>query len=532
MNNAQNHNQSQSAKSPLRGDLEGLHRMLLNERRVNGLFNALIRSVSEELRKWKETGNRNVWVRNTTIENRINRLLADFERQLEKLIKDGQLESWRLANGKNDDLVSRYIRGLAVSDIARNGMFLHNMQAFSAFQSRVENGMNLSDRVWKITEQTKENLELYLKSGIATGRSAAGISRDIRQLLDDPDKRFRRVRDENGNLVPSQPMKNYHPGAGKYRSAYKNALRLTATEINRAYCEADAERWQQLDFVLGYEVHRSRSAKDECKVCDALVGKYPKEFTFIKWHPFCICFAVPVLMNDRDFAEYLKTGKVPPDAYITDIPESAREFFENNPKFVEKSFVGQLNFENGDVNKPMFGSQQISGVNQKEKLPFDKYEGKFVEIDKKTAIEKLQNLSDREESYSFLKDGTVYHKTGGKTSVNFTSEERKLFKDADLYHSHPFFGIMPLSKNDIRFLLQNNLNSINAVAGNTQYRMSRTHRTEFNVGRFNEFYEKITKDMSESTVWFRRDANDFYNAVNTAIAREFGMTYTIREIPK
>ena len=350
-------------------DQQHIQRMLLYERRVNNLYNALIRSVSEELKKWKYTENSNVWVRNAEIERKIDRLLAEFESELEKLIKDGQLESWRLSNEKNDNLVSQYIRGLAVNDLVRNGMFLQNMSAFTAFQNRVENGLTLSQRVWNITDQTKKNFELYLKSGIAAGRSAAGISRDIRQLLNDPDKRFRRVRDKNGKLVPSQPMKNYHPGQGKYRSAYKNALRTAATEINRAYRTADLERWRQLDFVLGYEVRRSPRVTEPCKICDPLVGRYPKDFSFVGWHPFCICIAVSIRMNDKDFAEYLRTGKVPPGKHITDIPKSAKDFFANNPKFVENSMVGKLNFEVGNVNKPIFGSRQnVENLTWQEKI--------------------------------------------------------------------------------------------------------------------------------------------------------------------
>ncbi|MBR3455746.1 MAG: hypothetical protein IKH26_10515 [Bacteroidaceae bacterium] len=40
-------------------------------------------------------------------------------------------------------------------------------------------------------------------------------------------------------------------------SSYKNARRLAATECNTAYRTADHERWQQMDFVVGQEVHLS-----------------------------------------------------------------------------------------------------------------------------------------------------------------------------------------------------------------------------------------------------------------------------------
>ena len=71
-------------------------------------------------------------------------------------------------------------------------------------------------------------------------------------------------------------MKDYHPGQGVYRSAYKNALRTSATTTNTAYRSADYERWSKQDFILGIEIHRSANNRGPCKICDAMVGKYPK----------------------------------------------------------------------------------------------------------------------------------------------------------------------------------------------------------------------------------------------------------------
>ena len=65
------------------------------------------------------------------------------------------------------------------------------------------------------------------------------MSRDVCGYLRNPDKLFRRVRDKHGNLRLSKAAKAYHPGRGVYRSSYRNALRLTATENNMAYRTAD-----------------------------------------------------------------------------------------------------------------------------------------------------------------------------------------------------------------------------------------------------------------------------------------------------
>ena len=181
--------------------------------------------------------------------------------------------------------------------------------------------MDLSQKVWKYTEQYKENIEDCLSVGIEQGTSATKLSRQIRQYLNKPNKLFRRVRDEHGQLRLSKNAKAYHPGAGVYRSSYKNALRLTRTEINMAYRYADYERWKDMDFVLGVKIQLS-DAHPEYDICDILQGDYPKEFKFGGWHPHCLCFATPILQSEDDFI----AGKEPKP--IKELPQNFKDWYE------------------------------------------------------------------------------------------------------------------------------------------------------------------------------------------------------------
>lgn len=335
-------------------DQKHLARLFVQEQRVSVLFNALIHSISPELRKWRENNqNASVWVRNAAIERLIDLRLNEFQSEFKKLIDTNMVSSWDASTVKNDKLVRDYIQALSLKQVVVDGFFNRNLEALNAFQKRVDNGFTLSDRVFQTAQNTKQQLEFYLKSGIGTGQSADQISRDIRQLLQDPDKRFRRVRNDAGKLIPSQPMKDFHPGQGVYRSAYKNAVRLASTETNLSYRLADASRWQQLDFVLGFEVKRSRNA-EPCVVCDALVGKYPKSFIFPGWHPFCICVATPILMTQENSAKYFlakyskKYGAQYKPDYVTEIPIAARKFIDNNPNFAQNSYAGKFNFQHNE----------------------------------------------------------------------------------------------------------------------------------------------------------------------------------------
>lgn len=323
-------------------DKKHLQRVLAQEQQVNALFNHFIRLLSPEMRKWKDSGKSgSVWVRNSAVENRINSHLQEFQVSLEKMITQNQKEAWMDAITKNDVIVEQYVKDMALSSTVKSGLFKRNLEGLTALQKRVDDGMNLSQRVWNITEQTKGHVEFFLESGIAQGRSAEAIGRDFRQLLNNPDKRFRRVRNNEGKLMLSQPMKDYHPGMGVYRSSRMNALRLASTETNMGYRMSDAERWKQMDFVLGYEVRRSANAHP-CPICDSLKGKYPKEVKFSGFHPFCICYAVPVVMEKEQFADFLLHDTLAANP-IQDIPRIAKKYLETNPRYLKDSFFTKIN---------------------------------------------------------------------------------------------------------------------------------------------------------------------------------------------
>ncbi|MCS3083669.1 toxin glutamine deamidase domain-containing protein [Bacteroides sp. SL.2.06] len=258
-----------------------------------------------------------------------------------------QKDGWERAERKNDDFISLFIKGMSISSATKDGMFTHSLSAFEALKNDIDsNGLKLSDRVWYITQQTKSQLEFYLDSSVVAGRNSNGISSDIRQILQNPQKRFRRIRNEKGELVLSQPMKDYHPGQGVYRSAYKNALRTSATTTNTAYRSADYERWSKQDFILGIEIQRSANNRGPCKICDAMIGKYPKTFKFTGFHPFCICFATPITMEPENFADFLLNDTVPKEQVITDIPQGAKDFVRENKDGLQSAFWYKDNFTN------------------------------------------------------------------------------------------------------------------------------------------------------------------------------------------
>ncbi len=306
-----------------------LQRMIQQQGSIKYIYDDFIRKVGVHMTGWTDTGSGDIWMRNKRIENAIQKELTELHSKMLLNMDDFATDAWKRSNLKNDELVSAFIKDMAISETAKKGMFARNADAFKAFMNRKSSdGLTLSDRVWRVMGSAKENIEFYLESGLSTGRPAALISQDVRQLLKEPDRIFHRIRNSKGKLVPSAPMAAYHPGTGVYRSSYMNALRLAVTNTNEMYRTADHDRWKSLPFVIGFDVKRSANAADDCPICEAMVGRYPKEYLFRGNHAFCICYATPVLNNEDEFVDALVNDDFSAVKQIEDLPTGPRSFIQ------------------------------------------------------------------------------------------------------------------------------------------------------------------------------------------------------------
>ena len=478
-------------------DKQHIQKVAAQQAVIANIFNQFILSVSPYLRKWSDAGKNNVWISNQGIESAVDRELLNLESMLYANISAFQKDGWERAERKNDDFISLFIKGMSISSATKDGMFTHSLSAFEALKNDIDsNGLKLSDRVWNITQQTKSQLEFYLDSGVVAGRNSNGISSDIRQILQNPQKRFRRIRNEKGELVLSQPMKDYHPGQGVYRSAYKNALRTSATTTNTAYRSADYERWSKQDFILGIEIQRSANNRGPCKICDAMVGKYPKTFKFTGFHPFCICFATPITMEPENFADFLLNDTVPKEQVITDIPQGAKDFVIENKDGLQSAFWYKDNFTNdGGLQREIVSQPITNEVIKVSKPKRIKTDAEITDIKQKWNERKLYNKITNTENeirlnksfetgVLFDKNGNVViDKRGAKYSVEFTDEECAKMKDCVFTHNHPRGWQEPekslgrignsFSPADMYLAIAHNVSEMRAVTPNYTFAMKR-----------------------------------------------------------
>lgn len=335
-------------------DRTHLLRLTSYERKILQLYNEAVRKVALAASSIQGFNSEDIFSfdQYPVLRGKVNKLILALNSNVQAAIVNGIEAEWTLANNKNNEL-ARQVFGDNVGKLSQaqyRRYFNSNDSALQAFLCRKEGGLDLSQRVWRYTGAFKTEIEMGLDLGIRNGLSAAQMTHDLRDYLQHPDKLFRRVRDEHGQLQLSKAAADFHPGQGVYRSSYMNARRLAATETNIAYHTADYERWQQMDFVVGIEIVLSNN--HNCKgvpegayydICDELAGRYPKDFKFTGWHPHCRCHAISVLktweeqmadsrrlMNGEDIDGQSSNR-------VTDVPDKFKSWVKDNEERIKNA---------------------------------------------------------------------------------------------------------------------------------------------------------------------------------------------------
>lgn len=294
----------------------------------------------------------------------VEALLRRLHSAVTMAIEQGIKLEWEQANQECDKLIASVFGKKVMESPEFSAWMGRNSAARDAFISRSENGLNLSDRVWKSVRQLRDEMEVAMTVSIGEGESASSMSRKVREYLNNPDDMFRRFRYKKGEkdiidpetgevtgteIVWGKKWKkrikdeatgkykwidydrdDYKTGSGVYKSSARNAMRVARTETNIAYRRADNARWQDMDFVLGQRVQLSRNHPKK-DICDKLAGDYPKDFIFDGWHPQCFCFCTPILMDEDEMAKvteaFLKGEKYTPKGKpITDYPQNFKDW--------------------------------------------------------------------------------------------------------------------------------------------------------------------------------------------------------------
>ena len=281
---------------------------------------------------------------------RIRDLQERFVEDIGSVIYSGTSEEWKNSNEVQDLLANKVLQtyGETIGKEKYEILYQPNNDALKAFQQRKDKGFTISDKLWNQSTLYKQELEEAISCAIQKGTSAITLSKQIsKYLLDFP-----------------QLQKDYKERFGKASRAMDceyRSIRLAASEINMAYRQAENLRWQQMDFVVGYEIKLSNNhtcnGKPFQDICDILAGKYPKDFQWTGWHPLCRCYKIPILKTEEEFWEWdgrneattasVNEVKDVPDAFKKWINEniqrakswdSAPYFIRDNDKYIREDF--------------------------------------------------------------------------------------------------------------------------------------------------------------------------------------------------
>ena len=250
--------------------------------------------------------------------------IADIQRQfvedIRAVIMRGTSEEWKNSNEVQDLLANAVLRSY---DAQVNGeqyriYYQENSDALEAFQERKDKGLNVSEKLWQQSAVYKKGLEEAISCAIEKGTSAITLSKQISKYLQD---------------FP-QLQKDYKERFGKASKANDceyRSIRLARSEINMAYRQAENQRWQQMDFVVGYEIKLSGSHHVD-DICDQLKGKYPKTFVWTGWHPNDMCYKIPILKTEEEFWAWNGRGESTTDSVneVKDVPDGFKQWVDDN----------------------------------------------------------------------------------------------------------------------------------------------------------------------------------------------------------
>lgn len=267
-----------------------------------------------------DTGKPFRWSDYPQTRKKINDIQKQFVEDIQAVIYRGTSEEWKNSNEVQDLLANSV---LMAYDAKVDGeqyriYYQENSDALKAFQERKDKGMNISDKLWNQSAVYKQELEEAISCAIQKGTSAITLSKQISKYLQDFPGLQKDYKERFGK-------------ASKAKDCEYRSVRLAASEINMAYRQAENLRWQQMDFVVGYEIKLSGSHPHK-DICDQLKGKYPKTFVWTGWHPNDLCYKIPILNTEEEFWEWDGRGEPPSGSVneVKDVPDNFKRWIDNN----------------------------------------------------------------------------------------------------------------------------------------------------------------------------------------------------------
>lgn len=157
-------------------------------------------------------------------------------------------------------------------------------------------GLRLSDRVWRIGEETRGAIQRIIEDAVARGEDARTTARRLEQYLQPGIARPLKLETRRQLKVPADVS--------------MQALRLAVTEVQHAHHEASIAAWSALPSYQGVYWRLSSNHPVE-DICDEYArhggdGFWPAGDEPPKPHPWCRCYVVPKLEPVEQLADRIR----------------------------------------------------------------------------------------------------------------------------------------------------------------------------------------------------------------------------------
>jgi hypothetical protein len=172
----------------------------------------------------------------------------------------------------------------------RDAMFAQAGEGINALISRKENGITLSQRVYRTSVGSTGKLQQTINTGLALGKSVAEIKKDV-----------------IGYVNPATP------GGSSYA-----AQRLARSEVLNAYHTTAINNYKKTPWInrVRWNLSGSHTRPDQC-------NDYADEEFFgvndvpDKPHPNCLCYLTPEVIPFDQFKKNFDAGKY--DSHLSDV---------------------------------------------------------------------------------------------------------------------------------------------------------------------------------------------------------------------
>lgn len=246
----------------------------------------------------------------------LNNLSLSLQNSLYAHVTSNIMQGFKVATDNFSDITNAIFPN-TLSNIKKEYSQI-NDKAVSKFINRdIQSGRTLKGRCWLLSKQYLRDVNDTIAIGISKGDSAVNIGKRLRLFIEDIEAKNKEIAQiEDSKLKKDLQNRQPKPKPHKRVTNVKYHCEMLArNETNLAYRNAEQDKFDSLDQVVGFRIQVSNSHLewlekywrprygDEIEVCDAMAGDYPKWFRWNGWHVSCKDIRIPILKTQEELAK-------------------------------------------------------------------------------------------------------------------------------------------------------------------------------------------------------------------------------------